>query len=73
MAFADTTFSSRVAHGLASVAPSFAAQAERFAKWRLYRRTLAELSEITPRELADLGLSRSNLRAAAYEAVYGTR
>lgn len=73
MAFADTAKSSRVAHGVASLAPQLATLAERFGKWRLYRRTLNELSDISPRDLAELGLSRSNLRAAAYEAVYGTR
>ncbi|UYV36022.1 DUF1127 domain-containing protein [Rhodobacteraceae bacterium D3-12] len=73
MAFADTAKSSRVAHGVASFAPQLAALAERFGKWRLYHRTISELSDISPRDLAELGLSRSNLRAAAYEAVYGTR
>lgn len=73
MAFADTTKTTKLAHGAASFAPTFADLAERFAKWRLFRRTLAELSDVSPRELADLGLSRSNLHAAAYEAVYGAR
>jgi uncharacterized protein YjiS (DUF1127 family) len=42
-----------------------------FAAWRLYRRTLSELQELSGRELADLGLNRSMLRRAAQEAVYG--
>ncbi|TPE49682.1 DUF1127 domain-containing protein [Amaricoccus solimangrovi] len=41
------------------------------ADWRLYRRTLVELETMNDRELADLGLSRYNLRAVAREAVYG--
>lgn len=45
--------------------------AEAFAAWRLYRRTLDELRELSNRELADLGLNRSMLRRAAFEAVYG--
>lgn len=37
---------------------------------RLYRRTLAELSGLSNRELADLGLHRSELRRVAYQAAY---
>jgi uncharacterized protein YjiS (DUF1127 family) len=73
MAFADTTKTMNVAHGAAAFVSAFAALTERFAKYRLYRRTYAELADISPRELADLGLSQHNLRAAAFEAVYGTR
>lgn len=43
----------------------------RFADWVLYRRTLRELDQLSARELADLGLSRAGLKAAAREAVYG--
>ena len=42
-----------------------------YAKRRTYKRTLRELNELTDRELNDLGLSRSSLRAAARDAVYG--
>ncbi len=45
--------------------------AQAFAAWRLYRRTLDELNELSDREMADLGLSRAMLRRAAFEAVYG--
>lgn len=45
--------------------------AERNAKYRLYRRTLAELDYLSNRELADLGLHRSMIRSVAYEAAYG--
>jgi uncharacterized protein YjiS (DUF1127 family) len=38
---------------------------------RLYRRTLDELSALSDRELADLGLSRLSVRDIAYESVYG--
>ena len=41
------------------------------AKRRLYRRTLRELNDLSDRELNDLGLSRSSVRAAAHGAVYG--
>ncbi|CTQ32023.1 DUF1127 domain-containing protein [Jannaschia rubra] len=39
--------------------------------WRTYRRTLNELSALSNRDLADLGLSRSMIRAIALEAAYG--
>ena len=35
---------------------------------RVYRRTYAELSALTNRELADLGLHRSEVRRVALEA-----
>ena len=41
--------------------------------YRAYRATLAELRDLDTRTLADLGLNRSGLRAAAHKAVYGTR
>jgi uncharacterized protein YjiS (DUF1127 family) len=45
--------------------------AEAFALKREYRKTVSELSRLSGRELADLGLNRSSIHAAAYEAVYG--
>lgn len=44
---------------------------ERISLYRQYRTTVVELSKLTSRELADLGLSGSNIKATAYEAVYG--
>lgn len=43
----------------------------RFAAWKVYRTTYAELSALPDRELADLGLRRSELRRVAREAAYG--
>lgn len=40
------------------------------AQYRLYRQTLAELESLTDRELSDLGLSRVDIRAIAYDSVY---
>jgi uncharacterized protein YjiS (DUF1127 family) len=58
-----------------SVAPRLAEMmkqaSEAYTAWRLYRRTLNELQGLSVREMADLGLNRSNLRQAAFEAVYG--
>nr|WP_319246853.1 DUF1127 domain-containing protein [uncultured Celeribacter sp.] len=61
----------------AATAPSalsgglFKAVAERFARYKVYRETVLELSELSDRDLADLGMSRSTIRAVAYEAAYG--
>lgn len=70
MAFA-TTIHTAPAAGLAGFAASVEQLIARFARFRLYRRTLTELAAASPRDLADLGLSQTNLRAAAYQAVYG--
>ncbi len=48
----------------------FADLGARFDRWRLYRRTLNELSGLTDRELADLGLHRAGLHGVAWHAVY---
>lgn len=42
----------------------------RYAKYRAYRATINELSALSTHELDDLGLSRSGLKRAAYEATY---
>lgn len=39
----------------------------RIASYRLYHRTYSEMSALTNRELADLGLHRSELRRVALE------
>ena len=42
-----------------------------YRRWRLFRRTMNELGMLTDRDLADLGLSRSDVRRVAHEAAYG--
>ncbi|MDK3073572.1 DUF1127 domain-containing protein [Sedimentitalea sp. JM2-8] len=42
----------------------------RFARHRLYRKTLKELSELDPCQLADLGLTPTMLPRVAYQAAY---
>ena len=42
----------------------------RVQRYKTYRRTLEELEMLSDRELADLGISRSMLRAIAYKAAY---
>ena len=44
--------------------------AERLARRAVYSRCIAELSALSNRELADLGLHRSMIRSIAYEEAY---
>ena len=45
--------------------------ADAAAKRKVYRTTLNELENLTPRELADLGISPLMIRQIAYDAAYG--
>lgn len=49
----------------------FADLVAKFNQYMLFRKTVAELSSLSNRELSDLGLSRSGIKATAIEAVYG--
>ncbi len=42
-----------------------------WAKYRAYRATLAQLSDLTDRELSDTGMSRNTIKTTAHRAVYG--
>ncbi|UWQ57225.1 DUF1127 domain-containing protein [Leisingera caerulea] len=42
----------------------------KFTRYRLYRQTVNELSALSGRELADLGLSRCEIKRVAYQAAY---
>ncbi len=44
---------------------------EALARRRVYRETYHELSMLTDRDLADLGIPRSNIKRLAQEAAYG--
>lgn len=55
----------------AALAAPFKALSERYARYTVYRDTLAELNELSTRELNDLGLSRAGARRIAIEAAYG--
>ncbi|WP_166416210.1 DUF1127 domain-containing protein [Cochlodiniinecator piscidefendens] len=50
---------------------AFTSATERFAQYRTFRKTVRELSELSGRELADLGIARSAIHSVAYEATYG--
>jgi len=41
-------------------------------QYRLYRRTLTQLTELGDRELEDIGLSRHEIARAAWETATGT-
>lgn len=43
----------------------------RYANWRLYRRTMRELGDLTDAELADIGMARPGIPFVAWHAVYG--
>jgi len=38
---------------------------------KVYRKTLAELENLTSRDLADLGIAPSSIKQIAYDAAYG--
>lgn len=52
----------------ARVGSSFDALATRYKQYRLYRETVDGLSALSNRELADLGLSRSDIKRVAIES-----
>lgn len=66
--YATNTTQSPLFAGLLS---SVSGMIEAAAKYRQYRKTVNELSELTGKELADLGLSHSTIKSVAMEAVYG--
>lgn len=45
--------------------------ADRVSKYRLYRTTVDELSQLSERDLNDLGLSTADIPAVARAAAYG--
>lgn len=47
--------------------------ADALARRRVYKRTYAELSALSTRELADLGITRSMISRLSYEAAYGKK
>lgn len=48
----------------------FADMAERAERRRIYHVTQNELYSLSSRDLADLGINRSNIKSIAYEAAY---
>ncbi|WP_425039607.1 DUF1127 domain-containing protein [Primorskyibacter sp. S187A] len=54
----------------ARVADIFQTLRLRWTRYTIYRKTLAELSALTPRELDDLGITPSMIRRIAYQSAY---
>jgi len=68
MAYLNTTFVPSFLDRIRSVASPLLV---RIKHYRLYRKTLNELSALTNRELADLGLSRAGLQIKAWDSAKG--
>ena len=66
MAYLNTTTTPNAL--LARISHALVAWAERRAQMNVYRRTFKELDMLSSRELADLGLHRSELHRVAKEA-----
>lgn len=54
-----------------SLVSRFNSMRARYVQWRLYRTTLNELTALSDRDLADIGINRGELRALAMETAYG--
>lgn len=65
MAYANATNAAPRRTGL------MARMVEAMAARKVYRTTLTELQALDNRDLADLGINRSMIRAIAFEAAYG--
>lgn len=72
---AYTTYGNSIAASTETLRDRLVARINEFktaaAKRKVYRTTLNELSALSNRDLADLGLSRSMIRSVALEAAYG--
>lgn len=72
MAYVNTTRVEVSSNGLRGrLAALWADFAARRASAKLYRQTVEELSALSNRDLADLGLNRSDINTIAHEAAYG--
>ena len=72
MAVLDLNHSNAIA-GNGVIAKFVADIRETLARRALFRQTISELRELSDRELADLGVSRSSIRSIAYDAAYGAK
>ena len=70
--YTHTRTNSTVERALSFMANVFQDAALRYAKYRIYNTTLAELRALSDRELNDLGLNRTMLRGLAKQAAEDT-
>ncbi|MFB2530826.1 DUF1127 domain-containing protein [Paracoccus sp. p3-h83] len=56
---------------IARLRGTIASLADAYARRRVYNETLRELSALTARDMADLGIHRSMITRIAHEAAYG--
>lgn len=56
--------------GQSRISDFFGDIAARYARYTMYRKTLNELASLSNRDLADMGLCRSQIRSVAYEYAY---
>ena len=66
-------YATEITRNHASAGSFFKSFSEALAKRKVYRETLKELRELDTRDLADLGISRSEIPFLAREAAYGAR
>ena len=66
----ETTYTSS-APAICRTAAPIESLRTRIRQYRVYRRTMSELSGLSDRALADLGLSRAMIKAVAREAAFG--
>ena len=72
MTFATETQTRGIFAGIADRVSTFFREMSVFnAQYRVYRTTIRELSALSDRDLADLGLSRSMIADIAHEAAFG--
>ena len=69
MAYATQT-QSLSGNVFAAVSAFFTELSEAAERRRVYKTTYAELASLSARELSDIGLSKANIGAIAYEAAY---
>ena len=67
----DTTIRNNAAVSGTTITNPLDGLRARYARYQLYRATVNELSALSDRALADLGLSRSMIKPIAREAAYG--
>lgn len=72
MAYANIELSRSTGHGLVVRSRQLLdALSRRIAQASVYRQTIRELSALSNRDLADLGIHRSEIKRLATEAAYG--